>query len=427
MASIIDSAAKRARLAPRKNPYWFGVSGGRGGVSLGYRRVAKGPGSWIAKVAIDGSRFEERLGIADDERAPAGALPYASAVTAALEWGRRQYSIIEAGHSVSTKGPTVRFAVETYISERRKRSERAGANAASRLKRYVLADKKLSDTTLPRLRATILDDWRSRLPTKLASSTVNRLLNDLRAALNAAAQKYRRELSAHVPAEIKAGTKAGEVHSGARRQLLNDAQVRTVVRASIEVDPDGDFGRVVMLAAATGARYSQLAALTVGDVQVERLRIMMPPSKKGRSRKTKAPVAVPVDREVMRLLTPAMNGRRNEDPLLLRWAYRRTGHFTWEKSERRQLGAAYEIEKQWATAVALAKLPSGTVMYALRHSSIVRNLRENLPVRLVAALHDTSIEMIEAHYSAYIVDLTEDLARKSLIRLTDFRAVHAAE
>jgi hypothetical protein len=43
-------------------------------------------------------------------------------------------------------------------------------------------------------------------------------------------------------------------------------------------------------------------------------------------------------------------------------------------------------------------------MYALRHSSIVRGLKANLPIRLVAALHDTSVEMIEKHYSAFIVD-----------------------
>ena len=51
-------------------------------------------------------------------------------------------------------------------------------------------------------------------------------------------------------------------------------------------------------------------------------------------------------------------------------------------------------------------------MYALRHSSIVRALVAGLPVRLVAAAHDTSVEMIEAHYSAHIIDATEDLHRK---------------
>jgi hypothetical protein len=35
--------------------------------------------------------------------------------------------------------------------------------------------------------------------------------------------------------------------------------------------------------------------------------------------------------------------------------------------------------------------------------------RAGLPVRLVAALLDTSVKMIEQHYAAYIVDATEDL------------------
>jgi hypothetical protein len=33
----------------------------------------------------------------------------------------------------------------------------------------------------------------------------------------------------------------------------------------------------------------------------------------------------------------------------------------------------------------------------------------------VAALHDTSVEMIEKHYAAYIIDMTEDMARKTLM------------
>lgn len=425
MASIIDTAAKRSKLSPRKNPYWQGVSGGRGGVSLGFRKGENGPGSWIAKIVLDGSRFEERLGFAESDNAPSNTLTYASAVTAALEWGRRQFSVIETGRQSNTKAPTVRSAIDAYIVERNKRS--TGANAASRLKRHVLADPKLPEILLSKLRASSLEEWRSRLPSNLASSSVNRLLNDLRAALNATAEKYRRELSAHVPAEIKAGTKASEVHSTARRQLLTDQQVRSVVEAAISVDEDGDFGRLVMLAAATGARYSQLAKLKVGDVQKDRQRIMVPPSKKGRGRKMKAAVAVPIDQGALELLKPALKARNPNEPLLLRWSFHRTEEFRWEHCARRPLGAASEIKKQWAHAVKKSKLPKGTVMYALRHSSIVRGLRANLPVRLVAALHDTSIEMIETHYSAFIVDMTEDLARQTMMKFENCEILQAAE
>ena len=44
-------------------------------------------------------------------------------------------------------------------------------------------------------------------------------------------------------------------------------------------------------------------------------------------------------------------------------------------------------------------------------------LRKNLPVRLVAALHDTSSEMIERYYSAFIVDALDAVAASAVIAL----------
>jgi hypothetical protein len=44
-------------------------------------------------------------------------------------------------------------------------------------------------------------------------------------------------------------------------------------------------------------------------------------------------------------------------------------------------------------------------------------LGAGLPIRLVAALHDTSSEMIEKNYSAYIVDAMDELAAKAVVPL----------
>ena len=55
-------------------------------------------------------------------------------------------------------------------------------------------------------------------------------------------------------------------------------------------------------------------------------------------------------------------------------------------------------------------------MYALRHSSIVRMLLQNVPIRLVASLHNTSVRMIEKHYSRYIVEHSDDISRKALLQ-----------
>ena len=429
MGTEIDTLAKRARLPDRKNPFWVGISGGRGGVSLGYRRGSKGHGSWIAKVVIDGQRVEERLSCADDAGAPSAAMGYRAAVAATLEWSARQHDLFEGRKESGTpkSGPTVRTAVETYATARRKRSASGGANADGRLKRHVLADEQFAAMPLSKVRATAIEGWRSRLDPKLTPSTVNRLLNDLRAALNASAERHRRELSPHLPGEIRVGTRAVSVATVARRQLLTDAEVRRIVEAASTVDPEGDFGRLVTLAAATGARYSQLAALTVGHLQPARGRVMVPGSSKGRAARARPPAAVPLTADVIVRLTPAVEGRKSDAPLLTRWGYRRAGGLKWERDAKRALGPAYEVEKLWAATIERAGAPVGTTMYALRHSSIVRGLRAGLPVRLVAALHDTSTEMIEAHYSAHILDATEDLARRVAVSFAPEPIMVAAE
>ena len=57
---------------------------------------------------------------------------------------------------------------------------------------------------------------------------------------------------------------------------------------------------------------------------------------------------------------------------------------------------------------------SGTI-YALRHSSIIRSLLANMPARVVAATHDTSIVMLERTYSAFIADHADTVARRGLL------------
>lgn len=53
-------------------------------------------------------------------------------------------------------------------------------------------------------------------------------------------------------------------------------------------------------------------------------------------------------------------------------------------------------------------------LYALRHSSIVRQILRGVPLRVVAALHDTSVTMIERNYSRYIAGQADAIARAAL-------------
>jgi hypothetical protein len=42
-------------------------------------------------------------------------------------------------------------------------------------------------------------------------------------------------------------------------------------------------------------------------------------------------------------------------------------------------------------------------------------LLAGVPIRVVAALHDTSVQMIEQNYSEHIADHADDLARPTLL------------
>ncbi|MEW9838011.1 tyrosine-type recombinase/integrase [Mesorhizobium marinum] len=386
-------------------------------MSLGYRKSSRGAGAWVAKIVVDGNRIEAKIGIADDDGAPFGALTFRAAVTGALDWAQRQHAALEDNRDKpkASSTPTVKSAVEDYAAARRKRSDRNGRNAGGRLRKHVLADDEFASMTLPKLRAADVEAWRGRL-VPMAPATENRLLNDVRAALNAAAEKHRRSLPAYLAAEIKVGTRANSVADEARKQLLTDDQIRAAVAAAMEVDED--FGHLVLLAATTGARHSQLQRLSVGDLQAENLRVMMPSSRKGRSVRAKPKVAVPLPADAVVKLKSYSSGRAVDEPLLVRWHFRRlAGRLKWEKDRKGPWGAAYELNGHWSAVVAKAQLPPGTVPYALRHSSIVRGLRNGLPVRLVAALHDTSSEMIEKHYAAFIADATEELSRRAVLVL----------
>jgi integrase len=74
------------------------------------------------------------------------------------------------------------------------------------------------------------------------------------------------------------------------------------------------------------------------------------------------------------------------------------------------------MTRRWNKVAVSAGVP-GAVPYALRHSSIVRGIRAGLPIRLVAASHDTSVQMIERHYSRWITDGLEELTARAVVPL----------
>jgi len=54
-------------------------------------------------------------------------------------------------------------------------------------------------------------------------------------------------------------------------------------------------------------------------------------------------------------------------------------------------------------------------LYALRHSNIVGMLLRNIPIRVIASLHNTSISQIERNYSTLITEHSDEVSRVALL------------
>ena len=330
----------------------------------------------------------------------------------------------------------MKSAVEEYlvVREKEERARKGGAglkrDAWSRL-RHVLSEP-LAAKTLNELSEDDLKSWRSALASKaakgwngdtLSETSIRRTVNDLKAALNAAAERYRAKLPATLPIVIRIGLKVPKAKATVARpkQVLPDADVRAIVDAAAKIDAKGDWGgdlsRMVLVLAATGARFSQVIRLTVAHVQAKQSRIMMPVSHKGRGEKAATHIAVRVGEDVIKALQPIQSGRKGNEVLLLRPHWRQLGPVKRELVGRAPWLSASRLLDPWAAILAKAELASDLVPYALRHSSIVRGLRAGLPIRLVAALHDASSAMIERHYAAYIVDAMDELAARAVVSL----------
>jgi integrase len=420
----IQERAARARLSVRHKPYWRALSQG---AHLGYRR-GKLKGSWIARY-YDVARTDyvtSVIGEADDvcEADGQSILTFKQAFDKTLRWIELS---TRPGAAESDPNMTIADAARAYIAVRdARRSSQAGralrADAHYTLSRFVLDDAKLAATPLARLTESDLRAWQLRIARRKASS-VQRVVNDLKAALNAAFEAHRSVLPHDLPVTIKYGLKVDTpdvlIAVARDNQILTDDQVRRVVAAAIALD--ADFGRLVVLLAATGARFSQIARMRVGDVQAEQSRLLVPQSYKGRKRQLQY-VRVQIGADTLAALAPVVEGRPLSAPLLEHWRLQQTGPMTWIRVDRGAWASSSAMLRLWQRAVADAGLPAATIPYGLRHSSIVRGLRVGLPIRLVAALHDTSVAMIERHYSRWITEGLDELAARAVVPIVSIAA-----
>jgi integrase len=196
----------------------------------------------------------------------------------------------------------------------------------------------------------------------------------------------------------------------ARNVILSDEKVRDFVAAAY--GHDHQLGLLIDVLAITGARPSQAVRLRVEDLQDHptRPKLMMPKSAKGggrnRGQKKHERYSVPITVLLAAKLRQAAKGRVGDAPVLVQSDGSPWGNNPGQRYHRR-------VDK---IVTAIGFDPAVVTVYALRHSSIVRMLLKNIPIRLVASLHNTSVAMIEKTYSKYITEHSDDISRKALLQ-----------
>jgi integrase len=261
-----------------------------------------------------------------------------------------------------------------------------------RIKNLVSAG--LAKKTVGLLVTQDLADFRSSLIGKMATSTVNRNCNALKAALNLAANRSDGRITNRDAWTI--GLKALNLTIEPRNVILPEPTIRAIIASCYKVS--AEFGEYIETLAVTGTRTSQADRLNGEDVELGRKpRLMMPSSRKGKKKPLRFPVPISIG------LANRLSGRSGR-------LFSHPDGRPWNDWDRRYF---------FAKAVKAAGFdPVRITPYALRHSSIVRQLLANVPIRVVAATHDTSVKMIEQTYSRYILDHSDDLARSAMLDAT---------
>jgi integrase len=364
--------------------------------AIAYRRLKGKDGTWYWRRYV-GDQNPERnyewtyLGDADDLSPADGdrVLDFWQAQDKAREIiAERAKSSPEADGKIIT----VAVALDRYKADLEVRG--ADVDNVARVRVHlkdVLGGRPIALLTVDELRR-----FRDGLRKIMVPASVNRVCNPFRSALNLAADNAKGTINR---AAWEIGLKAIPGSTETRNVVLPESHIRRLI---LEAPKESEeFGLFVEVAAVTGARPSQIARLLVRDL-LKGDKLEMPSSKKGRGEKKILRREVPIPAALAARLRAATRGRGQDAVLLTKPSGQ-----AWSKSDHSRL---------FARTARRANLdPKEVTIYALRHSSITRQLAAAVPARVVAALHDTSIAMIERTYSAQIDKHVDEIVRATLL------------
>lgn len=373
MATKIDSKTAREVLTVQREPYWAKL---KTGLHLGFRKLANGDGTWIARRTEGTKKTYQALGhFVDADRPRKNA--FDSAKLAAEAWAG------DSDAGVSMHGTTVEAVCRAYVS--RQLSEKGKATAADAEGRFnrLVFDKPFGCIALDKLTTVKVRAWRdAQLPAdadeegeRRAKDSINRNISTLKAALNMALT----DRLVATDAGWKTVSKFEAV--GQRRKLFLSGEQRAALLAACPAGLD----ELVQGLLLTALRPGELAAADASDFDRKHGTLNI------RKSKTLARI-VPLSTKAVQLFTELTQNRIGAHPLVAD-AY----GARWDKDK---------WKKPFKTACSAAGLPAEAVVYSLRHAAISELLVGGMDAHTVAKIAGTSIDMIDRHYGHLCIERT---------------------
>lgn len=371
MADGIKTKTLRAKLAPRREPYFDQI---RKGVFIGFRKLESGVGTWIGRYRLaDGKQTFRAVGdFAEFDEARKEVEKWAES----LDGG------------VQNKSTTVADACTAYVKKLGVDNSPASAKDADyRFKRLVYG-LRFGSLDLSKLRAFEVETWRNAQldaddpedeeSYNRAKDSTNRNLATLKAALN-----YARK-SQLIGSD--AGWKSVNKFSGVatRRDGLLTVEQR---RALLAAMPD-EMRKLATALLLTGARPGEIANANANDFDRNTGKLALN-GKTGRR-------DVPLSTQARAFFTEQARVSIGNAPLL---ANAFGGRWT-----------AAQWGKAFREARIAASLPDA-VLYCFRHTFISEAIAHGVDVFTVAKLTGTSIAIIQSNYGALTDNIVERLDR----------------
>lgn len=380
----------RRKLEIRRDPHWYTLGEGK---HVGYRRIANGSGSWIARRRDLESkeRVFHALGRADDHDQANGTtvLDFEQARKAAERW----CDTYDAEVNQDSRLYTVANAMADYLADRERVKRKKLPHTRATINAHILP--KLGNLRLSQLTHSKIKRWFEELAetaprarTKAGKAqvyrehdpndpdtmrkrqaTTNRVLSILKAGLNLAHSEH------HI-----ASKDAWERVKPFRNVDL--AKIRFLsmdeVKSLLPVCGD-DFRLLVQAALLTGCRYGELATMRVEALHEANQSVFIPESKNGKARH------VHLSDTGIEFFKVLAQGKSAKDHMFVK-----ANGKTWQKSEQKR-------------PIDLASETAGielVTFHILRHTYASHLAMAGTPMTVIAAqLGHTSTRMTEKHYA----------------------------